>query len=107
LGVLSARPDARWRRRESDIAELVELQSALLRRAIKVVRPGGRIVYSTCTLLPDENEQIVLASGLEIIELSARFPEFAHPRLAGALLTLPSRDQTDGFFVAGLRVPNG
>ena len=107
LGVLSARPDARWRRREEDIAELVELQSALLRRAFKVVRSGGRIVYSTCTLLPDENQQIVLASGLEVIELTARFPQFAHPRLAGALLTLPSRDQTDGFFVAGLRVPNG
>lgn len=107
LGVLSARPDARWRRREEDIAELVALQSALLRRAIDVVRPGGRIIYSTCTLLPDENEQIVLASGLEVLDLRARFAQFAHPRLPGALLTLPPRDQTDGFFVAGLRVPNG
>ncbi len=107
LGVLSARPDARWRRREEDIAELVELQSALLRRAIAVVRPGGRIVYSTCTLLPEENEQIAVASGLDVIDLTTRFPQFAHPRLPGALLTLPSRDQTDGFFVAGLRVPNG
>ena len=107
LGVLSARPDARWRRREEDIAELVALQSALLRRAIQVVRPGGRIVYSTCTLLPDENEQIVLASGLDVMDLTARLSQFAHPRLAGALLTLPSRDQTDGFFVAGLRVANG
>ena len=107
LGVLSARPDARWRRREDDITELADLQSALLRRATEVVRPGGRIVYSTCTLLPDENEQIVLESGLEVLDLAARFPQFAHPRLPGALLTLPSRDQTDGFFVAELRVPNG
>jgi 16S rRNA (cytosine967-C5)-methyltransferase len=107
LGVLSARPDARWRRREEDISGLVELQSALLRRAIEIVRPGGRIVYSTCTLLPDENEQIVSASGLDVIDLTARFPRFAHPHLAGALLTLPPRDRTDGFFVAGLRVPNG
>ena len=107
LGVLSARPDARWRRREEDIAELVALQSALLGRALDVVRPGGRVVYSTCTLLPDENEQIVAATGLEPLDLAARFARLAHPRCPGALLTLPSRDHTDGFFVAGLRVPNG
>ncbi len=106
LGVLSARPDARWRRHEEDIADLVDLQAALLRRATNVVRPGGRIVYSTCTLLPEENEQIVLESGLERMDLSVRFGQFAHARLDGALLTLPSRDHTDGFFVAGLRVPN-
>ncbi len=107
LGVLSARPDARWRRREEDLPELVALQSALLGRAIDVVRPGGRVVYSTCTLLPDENEHIVLATGLERMDLGARFGRFAHPELDGALLTLPSRDRTDGFFVAGLRVPTG
>jgi 16S rRNA (cytosine967-C5)-methyltransferase len=107
LGVLSARPDARWRRDEADIDQLCALQGALLARAASVVRPGGRIVYSTCTLLPEENEAIVHASGLEIVPLRDRFPRFAHPRLHGALLTLPARDGTDGFFVAGLRVPNG
>lgn len=107
LGVLSARPDARWRRHEADIDELCALQGALLARAATVVRPGGRIVYSTCTLLPQENEAIVRASGLEVTPLTNRFPGFAHPMLPGALLTLPARDGTDGFFVAGLRVPNG
>ncbi len=106
LGVLSARPDARWRRREEDIAELVDLQTALLDRAIGLVRPGGRIVYCTCTLLPQENEQIVRGTGLEVVDLRPRFAAYAHPALAGALLTLPSRDRTDGFFVAELRVPN-
>lgn len=107
LGVLAARPDARWRRQEEDLPGLVELQAALLRRAAAAVRPGGRIIYSTCTLLPDENEDVVVGSGLAQSDLAAVFPQFAHPSLPGALLTLPSRDRTDGFFVAGLVVPNG
>jgi 16S rRNA (cytosine967-C5)-methyltransferase len=103
LGVLAARPDARWRRREEAIAPLVELQGAILERALALVRPGGRVVYSTCTLLPEENEAIVGASGAVVEDLGERFPGMAHPSLPGALLTLPSRHGTDGFFIALLR----
>lgn len=102
LGVLSARPDARWRRREQDIPVLVDLQRALLARALAVVRPGGRVVYSTCTLLPQENEEVVLASGARVVDLTGRFGALAHPALPGALRTIPGRDGTDGFFVARL-----
>jgi 16S rRNA (cytosine967-C5)-methyltransferase len=105
LGVLSARPDARWRRAESDIVPLVALQRAILARAICEVRPGGRVVYSTCTLLPDENEDVVADVGLATDDLGARFPAFRHPGCAGALRTLPGRHGTDGFFVARLSVP--
>lgn len=107
LGVLSARPDARWRRTESDVAQLAELQGALLARAAREVRPGGRIVYSTCTLLPDENEGVVAAAGLPLDDLTTRFPAFAHPALPGTLRTLPGRDATDGFFVARMSAPTG
>lgn len=103
LGVLGARPDARWRRREEAIAPLVELQTAILRRALELVRPGGRVVYSTCTLLPDENEGVVSAVGAQVEDLGERFPGMAHPNLPGALLTLPSQHHTDGFFIALLR----
>lgn len=102
LGVLSGRPDARWRRSESDVPVLAALQGQLLARALRLVRPGGRVVYSTCTLLPQENEDVVRASGARISDLSTGLPEFAHPRLPGALRTLPGRDGTDGFFVARL-----
>lgn len=107
LGVLAARPDSRWRRQESDLDELCALQADLLGRAIGQVRPGGRVVYSTCTLLPEENERQVTRAGLPLADLAARFPAFRHPALDGALLTLPQRDRTDGFFVARLELPTG
>ena len=107
LGVLSGRPDSRWRRREAAVGPLVELQGQLLARALRAVRPGGRVVYSTCTLLPEENEGVVEAAGVPLDDLSAAFPDWQHPELPGALGTLPGRDGTDGFFVARLRVGSG
>lgn len=99
LGVLSARPDARWRRRPEALEELLVLQRDLLGRALELTRPGGRVVYSTCTLLADENEGAVAAVDAAASDLTALYPRWAHPRLPGALLTLPGRDGTDGFFV--------
>ena len=56
-------------------------------RALELTRPGGRVVYSTCTLLAAENEDVGRrASGARLADLGARFPDWAHPRLAGALL---------------------
>lgn len=102
-GVLSSRPDARWRRREEALAPLVELQSALLGRALDLIRPGGRVVYSTCSLLAEENEGVVGAHAVTLDDLAATVPAAAHPRLAGALLTLPHVHGTDGFFIARMR----
>lgn len=107
LGVLSSRPDARWRRREESLEPLTRLQAGLLARALELVRPGGRVVYSTCTLIAPENEDVVRASGAAVEDLSAAYPDFAHPRLPGALLSLPHRHGTDGFFIARLRAPGG
>lgn len=54
-GVLARRPDARWRLREGDIAGAVEIQRKLLANAARLLKPGGRLVYSTCSLEPEEN----------------------------------------------------
>lgn len=104
LGVLSARPDARWRRREESLEGLVALQTGLLARAMDLVRPGGRVVYSTCTLVPAENEGVVAACGGRVEDLAARFPGLGHPALPGALLSLPHVHGSDGFFVARIAI---
>jgi 16S rRNA (cytosine967-C5)-methyltransferase len=97
LGVLAQRPDLRWRARP-----LPELQLALLRAAAERVRAGGTIVYSVCTLNPDECEAVVEASGLRVLPLGEEWPAFAHPLRPEFLLTLPHVHGTTGFFVARL-----
>ncbi|MYL82705.1 RNA methyltransferase RsmF [Desulfovibrio aerotolerans] len=59
LGVLSRRPDSKWRRNPEDIAGLIRLQGAMLESAYAALPPGGRIVYVTCTVNPAENEKAV------------------------------------------------
>ncbi len=99
LGVLAQRPDLRWRARP-----LPELQLALLRAAADRVRPGGSIVYSVCTMNPEECEAIVDASGLRPLPLAQEWPQFAHPSRPEFLLTLPHLHGTSGFFVARLAI---
>lgn len=95
LGVLSRRPDAKWRRRPEDVAGLVRLQRAMLETAYANIAPGGRIVYITCTTNPAENELAVdkLGSRHRELVLEAEVP--AAPDLAlgetfyGAVLKKP------------------
>jgi 16S rRNA (cytosine967-C5)-methyltransferase len=105
LGVLARRPDVRWRRRESDLRELPGVQARLLARGASLVRPGGVLVYSTCTTEPEENEEVVEAF------LEGR-PEFrtepARDLLPAAVAdryvrTWPHRHDCDGSFAARLR----
>jgi 16S rRNA (cytosine967-C5)-methyltransferase len=99
LGVLSQRPDLRWR-----AEQLPELQLALLRSAAERVRPGGTIVYSVCTINAAESEEVVEASGLQVIPLGEEWPAFAHPRRPEFLQTLPHVHGTSGFFISRLEV---
>ena len=104
LGVLASRPDLRWR-----AEPLPELQAELLRAAIARVRPGGAVVYSTCTINAAENEAIVdgvLAEGCVELDptLGDEWPAFRHRSRPELLQTLPHLHATSGFFVARLRV---
>jgi 16S rRNA (cytosine967-C5)-methyltransferase len=82
LGTLQSRPDARWRKDPETIAELAALQGDLLESALAQLKPGGTLVYSTCTISAAENERRVDAQH--------------------AVQLLPHRDGTDGFFIARL-----
>jgi 16S rRNA (cytosine967-C5)-methyltransferase len=104
LGVLASRPDLRWR-----AEPLPELQRELLRAAIDRVRPGGTIVYSTCTIGRQECEDVVdavVADGLVEIDASLgdEWPAFRHRSRPAFLQTLPHVHSTSGFFVARLFV---
>src|SRR5260370_25472046 len=105
------KPDARWRVRETDPARLAGLQKALLTRASRVLRPGGALVYSTCTLLPEENEAVVesfLRESPHFTTASVQeAPEEVRALLdaRGYLRCWPHRHDTDGFFAARLELP--
>jgi 16S rRNA (cytosine967-C5)-methyltransferase len=94
LGTLQSRPDARWRKTPAQVQELRGLQQRILDAGATAVRPGGRLVYSTCTISAPEND-------LQIEDFLIRHPDFA-PAAERFVQTLPHRDRTDGFFIAAL-----
>ncbi|HXE45314.1 MAG TPA: 16S rRNA (cytosine(967)-C(5))-methyltransferase RsmB [Conexibacter sp.] len=92
LGTLQGRPDLRWRARPQTVGELAELQLRILEAGAQALKPGGALVYATCTISPQENEQVVQ-------RFLAAHRDFA---LECQPLLLPHRDRTDGFFLARL-----
>ena len=108
LGTLASRPDASWRKDPADVAELAARQEAMLTAAARAVRPGGVLVYSTCTISPAENEQRIDVflgqhDDFTIEDPPPDVPVWDHPDVPRLIQTLPHRDGTDGFFIARLR----
>ncbi|MFI5005476.1 MAG: hypothetical protein ACHQE6_10735, partial [Solirubrobacterales bacterium] len=119
LGTLQARADLRWRVSPDDVKQLAGTQAAILAAGAGVVRPGGVLVYSTCTISPTENERQISAflesnPDFALDDLRAELPDRSSAgvrsgriadRAVGerCVLTLPHRDRTAGFFIARLR----
>jgi 16S rRNA (cytosine967-C5)-methyltransferase len=91
-GVLRRRPDARWRWTTKRMKQLCQMQATLLANACTLLAPGGRLVYSTCSLEPEENRQ-------QITALRKCMPNIA---CVGVIEHLPTRTQTDGAFACAL-----
>jgi 16S rRNA (cytosine967-C5)-methyltransferase len=108
LGTLRRNPDARWRIAPGDPARLAERQAAILASAASVLRPGGVLVYSTCTLVPEENEAIVesFLNDAKDFRLARRAsaPQSVQSVIGEDLYLrcLPHLHDTDGFFAARL-----
>lgn len=108
LGTLRRNPDLKWRQSELDIAELASKQAGILEAAAKLVKPGGRLVYATCSLLREENQAVVeefLARHSEFVQGNAS-EVLAQHKIAldtgETLQLLPHVHGTDGFFAAVL-----
>jgi 16S rRNA (cytosine967-C5)-methyltransferase len=93
LGTLQVRADLRWRVTEENVREMTSIQASILVAGAAAVRPGGVLVYSTCTISPTENE-------LQIAAFLDAHPDFSRDDF---MMTLPHRDHTAGFFIARLQ----
>ncbi|WP_244927841.1 transcription antitermination factor NusB [Nocardioides sp. W7] len=110
LGALRRRPESRWRRRPEDLAELVVLQAELVRSALTLVRPGGVVLYATCSPVLAETAgvvQAVLAGRTDVLledagGLLPQVPDCTGP-LPGTVQLWPHRHGTDAMFLALLR----
>jgi 16S rRNA (cytosine967-C5)-methyltransferase len=113
LGTLASRPDARWRKSPRAIERLAELQERILLRGLEALRPGGTLVYSTCTISRREGEDRVAAlaeraaaggaPGFSVDDLGALAPQLASSHDSRCLQLRPDRDRTTGFFICRLR----
>jgi len=102
-GTLRRNPEIRYRISPADLADLAGRQKQLLFNAARVVRPGGQLIYSTCSVEPEENEAVVQqflentdSFAVDELQLNSRFLT-----ASGAARTWPQRDGTDGFFICG------
>jgi len=106
-GTLRRNPDIKWR--EIDLEQLYHIQTSLLEAAGRLVAPGGRVIYATCSLLQQENADIVkafLTKHADFAAMPLSLPESIRPRAQEAPVMLqlyPHRHGTDGFFMACLQ----
>ena len=112
LGTVRRDPEIRWRRQEDDLSRLATLQRALVEGAAAVVRPGGRLVYATCSSEPEENEAVVRAFLDDHAEFALVHPDVVGPvrdelrtvtTNEGWLATTPDEHGLELFFAATLR----
>jgi 16S rRNA (cytosine967-C5)-methyltransferase len=105
LGVLRRNPEVKWRRAPGDFAEAAGRQRRILSAAATMVRPGGRLVYATCSLEPEENDDVAAAFLAERRDFARDAPAAcAIPLDAhGVLRCLPQRHDTDGFTAVRFR----
>ncbi|WP_292587316.1 RsmB/NOP family class I SAM-dependent RNA methyltransferase [Mesorhizobium sp.] len=105
-GTWRRNPDARWRASEEQgLDRLVSLQARILASAARLVKPGGRLVYATCSMLPEENEDQVAAflaahPAFRVVPLNEAAPQMTNSSHPDYLSLTPARNDTDGFFAA-------
>jgi 16S rRNA (cytosine967-C5)-methyltransferase len=110
LGIIRRKPDIKWARNIGDRKEIVRLQTGILHAASRYVKPGGVLVYSTCTIEPEENQDVVREflksdTGFRMTGISSLLPaELKQESTAKGYVQLyPNIHGTDGFFIARMK----
>lgn len=104
LGVLRRRADARWRKQEHELERLPELQLRILKNAARYLKPGGRLVYSTCTIRRQENQDVINRFLQETPEFE--YEQIVHPveqQQVREINLYPHLDGVDGFYIVSLK----
>jgi 16S rRNA (cytosine967-C5)-methyltransferase len=106
LGVLPKKPDIKWKRDITDIIKLAKMQTDLIENAARLVKAGGVLVYSTCTIEPEENQDIVSQFLTRhpdfVLEDARQYVSRAVVNVHGSVETFPHRHGMDGSFAARL-----
>ena len=102
-GAIAKHPEAKWRLNESVLSKLVSLQRELLDIAVRLLKPGGRLLYTTCSVLREENEENIewiLHKYKDIVKLIPLKEPFSPGFLPGTMRAWPHRHEVTGFFYA-------
>lgn len=108
FGIIRRKPDIKWNRKPEDVSEIVKIQKQILAISADYVKPGGMLVYSTCSIGPAENNEIIadfLRNKIyfEVSDISSELKNMFDIDTSGPFIQLyPHIHGTDGFFVARL-----
>ena len=109
LGIMKRKPDIRHNKTKEDLEDIASIQRAIVKNAVRYLKPEGRLVYSTCTISYEENEkmahEIAEQYGLELENIVDTIPECLKDAVSekGMIQILPQMADTDGFFIASFR----
>ena len=109
LGVLKRKPDIKWKRKEEDVEEITKCQRAILQNCAKYLKVGGEIVYATCSIVKEENEDVIETflksnTNFEIEEIEENIEEkFEKNVEKGNFIKIYPNEKTDGFFICKMR----
>ena len=107
IGVIRRKPDIKWQKNKEDIKEIIEIQEKILKNCSRYLKQGGELVYSTCSILEEENEKIIEkflneTKKFEIVNLEKDVKEFKKYVSKKGFLTINPSKKNDGFFICKL-----
>ena len=109
FGIIRRKPDIKWKKEREHYKTLAQMQGKILRNAAAVLKPGGYLVYSTCTIMPEENHDVVMGflkdnPDFRLCNFSMLLPEAlaGEDTKKGYLQLFPNIHGTDGFFISSM-----